>query len=121
VTFDILNRRTHLYLGIVLAPWFLMYGASTVVFNHGDFFHRLHNNPEPGWALQYERDYSLPPIQKGAHAWNMGGKVLNDLGLPRPYRAWVDGDGSVRFDYRPVHLQTMTGDVDAIPPRARTY
>ena len=97
MTFDILNRRTHLYLGIVLAPWFLMYGASTVVFNHGDFFHRLHNNPEPGWALQYERDYSLPPIQKGAHAWNMGGKVLNDLGLPRPYRAWVDGDGVLQM------------------------
>jgi len=34
--------------------------------------------------------------------------------------AWVDDGGRVRFDYRPVHLQT-SGEVDAIPPRARTY
>ncbi|MGH8135437.1 MAG: succinate dehydrogenase flavoprotein subunit [Steroidobacteraceae bacterium] len=35
--------------------------------------------------------------------------------------AWVADDGAVRFDYRPVHLETLTRDVDAIPPRARTY
>jgi len=35
--------------------------------------------------------------------------------------AWVADDGAVRFDYRPVHLHTLSGDVDAIPPRARTY
>ena len=26
-----------------------------------------------------------------------------------------------RFDYRPVHLNTLTRDVESIPPRARTY
>jgi len=35
--------------------------------------------------------------------------------------AWVDDDGKVRFDYRPVHLNTLTADVAAIPPGARTY
>jgi succinate dehydrogenase / fumarate reductase flavoprotein subunit len=35
--------------------------------------------------------------------------------------AWVDGPGKVRFDYRPVHLQTLTTDVEPIPPKARTY
>jgi len=34
---------------------------------------------------------------------------------------WVDGPQRARFDYRPVHLNTMTGDVEPIPPRARTY
>jgi succinate dehydrogenase / fumarate reductase, flavoprotein subunit len=34
---------------------------------------------------------------------------------------WVDAAGRVRFDYRPVHLQTLTGDVESIPPRARAY
>ncbi|HEY8508991.1 MAG TPA: succinate dehydrogenase flavoprotein subunit, partial [Steroidobacteraceae bacterium] len=34
---------------------------------------------------------------------------------------WVDGPGSVRFAYRPVHLQTLTGEVEPIPPKARTY
>ena len=35
--------------------------------------------------------------------------------------AWVDEAGRSRFDYRPVRLQTVTGEVDSIPPRARTY
>jgi succinate dehydrogenase / fumarate reductase flavoprotein subunit len=34
---------------------------------------------------------------------------------------WVEGAGKVRFDYRPVHLQTLTDEVETIPPKARTY
>src|SRR5438067_1400425 len=34
---------------------------------------------------------------------------------------WVEGPRRARFDYRPVHLNTMTGEVESIPPRARTY
>ena len=35
--------------------------------------------------------------------------------------SWIDGDGKVRFDYRPVHEETMTDDVEAVPPKARVY
>jgi succinate dehydrogenase / fumarate reductase flavoprotein subunit len=35
--------------------------------------------------------------------------------------AWVDGEGKVSIDYRPVHLNTLTGDVEPVPPKARTY
>jgi succinate dehydrogenase / fumarate reductase flavoprotein subunit len=34
---------------------------------------------------------------------------------------WVEGPGRTRFDYRPVHLQTLTDEVQSIPPKARTY
>jgi succinate dehydrogenase / fumarate reductase flavoprotein subunit len=34
---------------------------------------------------------------------------------------WVEGPGKTRFDYRPVHLATLTNEVDTIPPKARTY
>ncbi len=34
---------------------------------------------------------------------------------------WVDPDGGVRFDYRPVQMETGTDEVRAIPPKARTY
>jgi succinate dehydrogenase / fumarate reductase flavoprotein subunit len=34
---------------------------------------------------------------------------------------WVEGPGRARFDYRPVHLNTLTSDVETIPPKARTY
>jgi succinate dehydrogenase / fumarate reductase, flavoprotein subunit len=34
---------------------------------------------------------------------------------------WVEGPGDARFDYRPVQLETLTGDAEPIPPKARTY
>jgi succinate dehydrogenase / fumarate reductase flavoprotein subunit len=34
---------------------------------------------------------------------------------------WVDRGGKVSFDYRPVHMRTMTDEVEVIPPKARTY
>jgi succinate dehydrogenase / fumarate reductase flavoprotein subunit len=34
---------------------------------------------------------------------------------------WIDEAGRARFDYRPVHMETLTSDVEPIPPKARTY
>jgi len=35
--------------------------------------------------------------------------------------AWVDESGKVTFDYRPVHKETLTDEVDYVPPKARVY
>jgi succinate dehydrogenase / fumarate reductase flavoprotein subunit len=35
--------------------------------------------------------------------------------------AWVELDGTVRLDYRPVHMQTLTDEVDVVPPKTRVY
>ena len=35
--------------------------------------------------------------------------------------AWLNEDGTSRFDFRPVHNYTLSDDVDAVPPKARTY
>ena len=35
--------------------------------------------------------------------------------------AWVRENGQAEFDYRPVHQDTLTDEVDAIPPKARVY
>ncbi len=34
---------------------------------------------------------------------------------------WVDDEGKSRIDYRPVHLQPLTNDVQSFPPKARVY
>src|SRR5262249_52509274 len=34
---------------------------------------------------------------------------------------WVEGPARARFDYRPVHLNTLSREVESIPPRPRTY
>jgi succinate dehydrogenase / fumarate reductase flavoprotein subunit len=35
--------------------------------------------------------------------------------------SWVDGNGAVSFEYRPVHQETLTDEVDPVPPKARVY
>ena len=35
--------------------------------------------------------------------------------------AWIEDDGKLRFDYRPVHLQPLTNEVQSFPPKARVY
>ncbi len=35
--------------------------------------------------------------------------------------SWIDAGGKVGFGYRPVHLETLTDEVDTVPPKARAY
>ncbi len=35
--------------------------------------------------------------------------------------SWLQPDWSVRLDYRPVTLETLSDEVDTVPPKARTY
>jgi succinate dehydrogenase / fumarate reductase flavoprotein subunit len=57
---------------------------------------------------------------RGAHA-REDFPQRDDAGWLKHTLAWLDDAGRVRIDYRPVHLDTLTQDVDSIPPRARTY
>jgi succinate dehydrogenase / fumarate reductase flavoprotein subunit len=34
---------------------------------------------------------------------------------------WLGEDGAVKFDYRPVHMYTLSDDVDVVPPKKRVY
>ena len=34
---------------------------------------------------------------------------------------WVDDAGNTRIDYRPVHMYTLSSDVDVVPPKPRVY
>ncbi len=35
--------------------------------------------------------------------------------------AWVDDGGKVKFDYRPVHMYTLSDECEVIPPKERVY
>jgi succinate dehydrogenase / fumarate reductase flavoprotein subunit len=35
--------------------------------------------------------------------------------------SWLGGDGKVTLGYRPVHLYTLSNEVQTFPPKARTY
>jgi len=57
---------------------------------------------------------------RGAHA-REDFQGRDDVNWLKHTLAWSDAGGKVCIDYRPVHLTTLTSDVEAIPPKARTY
>ena len=57
---------------------------------------------------------------RGAHAREDFPK-RDDAAWLKHTLVWVDVQGQIRLDYRPVHLATLSSDVASIPPKARTY
>jgi succinate dehydrogenase / fumarate reductase flavoprotein subunit len=57
---------------------------------------------------------------RGAHA-REDFPERNDTEWLKHTLAWVDDAGRVRMEYRPVHLTTLTSEVEVVAPKARTY
>ncbi|MBS0431975.1 MAG: succinate dehydrogenase flavoprotein subunit [Proteobacteria bacterium] len=57
---------------------------------------------------------------RGAHA-REDFPERDDTNWMKHTLSWVDDKGAVRFDYRPVHLNTLTDEVKTIPPKKRVY
>jgi succinate dehydrogenase / fumarate reductase flavoprotein subunit len=56
---------------------------------------------------------------RGAHAREDHPKRDDENWLKHTL-TWLDGD-NVKIDYRPVHMYTLTDEVDVIPPKERVY
>ncbi|WP_242003020.1 succinate dehydrogenase flavoprotein subunit [Vulcaniibacterium tengchongense] len=57
---------------------------------------------------------------RGAHA-REDYPERDDVNWLKHTLCWVDEAGNTRIDYRPVHMYTLTNDVDVIPPKKRVY
>jgi len=57
---------------------------------------------------------------RGAHAREDFSERDDDKWMKHTL-AWYDGKGGVDLDFRPVHMNTLTDEIDVIPPKARTY
>jgi succinate dehydrogenase / fumarate reductase flavoprotein subunit len=73
-----------------------------------------------GQALVTMKSAANRQESRGAHA-REDFKDRDDKQWLKHTLAWADAAGRVCIDYRPVHLNTLTDDVEAIPPKARTY
>lgn len=60
------------------------------------------------------------PESRGAHA-REDYKDRDDADWQKHTLVAVDDKGKVSFDYRPVHMYTLTKDVDVVPPKPRVY
>src|SRR5262249_34705576 len=57
---------------------------------------------------------------RGAHARD-DFPNRDDVNGMRLTLSWADEHGKGTLDYRPVHLTTLTNDVEPVPPKARVY
>jgi succinate dehydrogenase / fumarate reductase flavoprotein subunit len=57
---------------------------------------------------------------RGAHA-REDYPARDDANWLKHTLAWMDEDGAVTIDYRPVHMHTLSNDVEPIAPKKRVY
>jgi hypothetical protein len=82
MTFSHMNRRVHLYLGLFLLPWFLMYGASSVPFAHTPYFNaRDAAKGLPMWTLRAEIPTDLPVPADDRELRPLGAALLAKAGI----------------------------------------
>src|SRR5690348_4705704 len=89
MSFDRINRRTHLYLGLFLMPWLFMYGFSSFIIIHQPWFRADKQLPR---ERLFEKAYSRPLDVQGSN--NEPGlraaaqQMLKDCNLEGAF--WVD-------------------------------
>ena len=57
---------------------------------------------------------------RGAHA-REDFTTRNDAEWMKHTLSWIDEKGNVTIDYRPVHMSSLSTEVDSIPPAERKY
>ena len=57
---------------------------------------------------------------RGAHA-HEDFPERDDVQWHKHTLCWVDDKGTTTLDYRPVHMYTLTNEIEPVPPKARTY
>src|SRR5215471_6247612 len=89
MTFDRINRRTHLYLGLFLLPWLVIYGVSSFIIIHQPWFRA---EKEHAWEPVFEKAYSRPVTVQGANnepeLRALAQEILKDCNLEGAF--WVD-------------------------------
>ncbi len=119
---NLLSRRSHLYLGMLLLPWLVMYGVSTVLFNHRAP-EQGHRAGDDQWALQWEKDHKLAVPAQGDQLREVGRQLMAQHGLQGPFGVQRQGQRlvvNVQNFRAPVRL-TYDGEKQKLRAEVRKF
>lgn len=80
-TVNIFLRRTHLYLGVFLLPWFFVYGVSSLPFAHNEYFNKLFDDGQPQFTERFNRPYDRPAPANQEELREFARQILRDNDL----------------------------------------
>ena len=87
-----LVRRVHMFTGLFLAPWMLMYALSTLVMTHHEYVNSFYASKSPVMVKERELDYSRSfPTNLTRDA--IAQQILNDLGMDGAHSVSGGRDG----------------------------
>jgi len=75
-----LIRRIHMFTGLFLGPWMLMYALSTLVMTHQDYVASFYSSKNAPMVKERELDYTRSFPSETARE-EIGRQVLQDIGL----------------------------------------
>ena len=75
-----LVRRVHMFTGLFLGPWMLMYAFSTLVMTHREYVLSFYPSKTPALVKERELDYTRT-FPATATREQIGQQILQDLGL----------------------------------------
>jgi hypothetical protein len=128
ITPSLIIRRTHMYLGLFLFPWMLMYALSTAVMNHRAFFVPSNGGTPPAYERERDLVYDavFPP---DADLKTISRQILAALDLDGVHNVTRRSDGAIvitrnglmtprRVIYAPA---TRTVLIEKMPARANAF
>jgi hypothetical protein len=75
-----LVRRVHMFTGLFLGPWMLIYALSTLVMTHREYVGSFYSTKNPQLVLERELEYSRS-FPTNATREEIAGQILRDVGL----------------------------------------
>ena len=89
MTFAHFVRRAHLYAGLFLLPWVIMFGVSTIPINH--------QSPEPvEWTRLAEHRFDAPLPAASENLRPLGRQMMNAAGIDGGYYVYRVNPGQVQ-------------------------
>jgi hypothetical protein len=73
MSFLLIVRRTHLYLGLFMLPWVVLFGITSYPFSHPA-------QVQPTWSVQQDRTYAID-VPAGADLRAIGARIHEDAGF----------------------------------------